>query len=413
MADQPLGPASRQQAEALAGVGAWTIDLATGVLTTNLAARTMLGWGDRPGAPGLQDFLSAVHPEDQAFLAVHTDRLIAYGEPYVVEHRAMLPGGVVLHLRASATAELGGDGGPAVLHGITLDVTGLRRAVQDVEHERDRNRAVLDSLSEGYLLSDGRVLEVNRTLCTITGYGERELVGTGAPYPFWPADQVEELHVLRGRLRAQGRGSAEVELVRKDGSRFCAALTATVLPTDDGSSLWVVLLRDVTEERELARHLERQAATDPLTGVLNSRSFRDGLRLAVSRADDDTPLSLALVDVDHFKEVNDRFGHAVGDEVLIALVQRLVDATAGRGTVARVGGEEFAVLMPGLEASQAHGLLAEALQALRGEPLPHVGTVTASAGVAQWISGMDDDALFRLADALLYEAKSRGRDQVR
>lgn len=88
-------------------------------------------------------------------------------------------------------------------------------------------------------------------------------------------------------------------------------------------------------------------------------------------------------------------------------------ATAGVGTVARVGGEEFAVLMPCTDAPTAHGLLEAALDAVSGTPFPTVGTVTASAGVSQLLDGMGDDGLYRMADALLYEAKARGRNQVR
>jgi len=141
---------------------------------------------------------------------------------------------------------------------------------------------------------------------------------------------------------------------------------------------------------------------------------RDALRRATrSATDGGGALTLALLDVDHFKTVNDRFGHAVGDEVLCALADRLRAATAGAGSLARVGGEEFALLMPGTDAASAHRLLASALAAVRSTPFPTAGTVTASAGVAQLLGDMDDDALYRLADTLLYEAKARGRDQVR
>jgi diguanylate cyclase (GGDEF)-like protein len=125
-------------------------------------------------------------------------------------------------------------------------------------------------------------------------------------------------------------------------------------------------------------------------------------------------LSLALIDVDHFKRINDEHGHAVGDEVLVAFVQRVVGASAGTGTVARVGGEEFALLMPGLQLADARVAMERALAAVRDVPLPTVGRVTASAGVAELRADAvtSDDQLYRLADRRLYEAKARGRDQV-
>ena len=106
-------------------------------------------------------------------------------------------------------------------------------------------------------------------------------------------------------------------------------------------------------------------------------------------------------------------GHAVGDEVLHAVVARLSESTSGVGQLARVGGEEVALLMPGTDGAAARSALTAALTALRAAPVAGAGIVTASTGVAQLEAGMTDDALYRRADARLYEAKARGRDQVR
>jgi diguanylate cyclase (GGDEF)-like protein len=125
-------------------------------------------------------------------------------------------------------------------------------------------------------------------------------------------------------------------------------------------------------------------------------------------------LSLALLDIDYFKLINDRFGHSVGDEVLIEVVQRFAAATlTGTAfTLARVGGEEFALLMPDTKATEAREIVVAGLEALRGTDFAQVGKVTASAGIAELVDDMNDDVLYRLADANLYKAKALGRDQV-
>ncbi|MCW2613672.1 MAG: diguanylate cyclase with sensor [Frankiales bacterium] len=415
MAERAARPSSAQpRAEELAGVGRWSLDLSTGTLTTNAAARVLLDWPPDRGEPTLRHFLEAVHPGDRERLAEHTDRLVRTGEEYLLEHRVLLRTGRVLHLRASASADCDADGRPAVLHGVTLDVTELRQALSEAARQRDRGRAVLDGLTDGYLLSvSGVVLEVNPGLCRLTGFSESELVGSGTPYPFWPPDQVAALLEQRRRLVVSGGGEGEMQVLRKDGTRIPVVFTATAIAGSDGSSTLVVLMRDVSDERERARVLEVRAATDPLTGVRNGRAFREELRARVAEAHGGAPLALALFDVDHFKAVNDRFGHAVGDEVLVAVVQRLLGATARRGTLARVGGEEFALLLPGCDGEAGRSVVAAALEALRSEPIPGVGTVTASAGVADLLAGEDEGRLYRRADALMYEAKDRGRDQVR
>lgn len=405
-------PAAR--AEALAGVGTWSLDLATRTLTTNPAARTLLGWTQDEARPCLEDYLDAVHPEDRQRVADHARLLIEHGEDYVIEHRVLMPSGRLMHVRASACADRDESGRVRVLHGITMDVTDLRRSLDDTRRERDRSKAVLDNLTEGYLLSsDGVILEVNEAMCALTGFDPEQLVGAGPVYPFWVPERVDQMLALRASLLSEGSGRGEFEVARRDGVRLTVAFTATCVPSTGGTPLWILLLRDVTEERERSRGLERRASSDPLTGVMNSRAFREALRSAVRLASAERPLSLALLDLDHFKRINDVHGHAVGDEVLVAAVEQLAGATAGLGTFARVGGEEFALLMPDTDVVSARRLVEQAVQRLRETVLPTVGRITASAGVAQLEVDMTDDALYRLADGLLYEAKDGGRDQVR
>lgn len=413
LVDAVVAPWVLRAAE-LAGFATWTLDLATGDVTSSSRVRDHLDLPPHAPDPSLADWAAAVHPEDRDLLRDAWRGLIRDGREYVLDHRIVLPNGRVKHMRAVACSGTGPDGRP-LAYGITQDITETSLAALQLERERDRSRAVVANLQEGFLLTTpGVVLEVNPALCAMTGFDEQELVGTGTPYPFWPDEDAADLRALRGRLSTDGGGKVAAELVRKNGERFSASITATPLPTAEGPALWMVTVRDTTAERERERLLLARAETDPLTGVLNSRAFRDALRRGTRTAlDEGGVLSLALLDVDHFKSVNDRFGHAVGDEVLCELADRLGRVTASAAVLARVGGEEFALLMPGLDGAAAHQVLTAALEAIRATPFPTAGRVTASAGVAQLLEVMDDDELYRLADTLLYEAKARGRDQVR
>lgn len=400
------------RASELAGFATWTLDLDSGEVTSSSRVRDHLDLAPHAPEPTLVDWAAVVHSEDRPALRRAWRGLLEHGREYVLDHRIVLPGGRLKHMRAVACVGTAADG-RAVAYGITQDVTRERLAAEQLARERDRSRAVIANLHEGFLLTTPQVvLEVNPALCAMTGFSEAELVGDLAPLACWPAEDPDGLAALRDRFLAEGGGKAWVELVRKDGTRLWASVTASCLPGGDG--LWMVTVRDTTQEREYERLLLARAETDPLTGVLNSRAFRDALRRGTRAASDEGGvLSLALLDVDHFKSVNDRFGHAVGDEVLCEIAERIGRATASAAILARVGGEEFALLMPGLGSGEAYALLGRALQAVRAEPFPTAGTVTASAGVAQLLDDMDDNALYRLADALLYEAKARGRDQVR
>lgn len=160
--------------------------------------------------------------------------------------------------------------------------------------------------------------------------------------------------------------------------------------------------------------LEARAATDPLTGLANHRFFQERLRDEWDRARrHGHDLSLAIIDLDHFKRVNDLLGHPAGDGVLVELARRLRQATRSHDILARVGGEEFAWVLPHASESEAMGAAERARALICAEPFPGVGTLTASFGVchAGYASGPTE--LHQMADESLYAAKRRGRDQVR
>ncbi len=160
--------------------------------------------------------------------------------------------------------------------------------------------------------------------------------------------------------------------------------------------------------------LKRLASIDPLTGSGNRRHFEEALAFQMAQARrDGAPLSLLLLDLDHFKSINDTYGHPRGDQVLIEVSHRLRSKLRTTDRLARWGGEEFAVLLPHCDAT-AGANVAEQLRALiAGQPFPEVGTVTASFGVAELKSDEKSAEWFKRVDFALYEAKLAGRNAVR
>ena len=157
--------------------------------------------------------------------------------------------------------------------------------------------------------------------------------------------------------------------------------------------------------------LARQAATDPVTGLANHRSFYEHLRAEVQRArHHGDSLSVALFDLDHFKQINDRYGHQTGDKVLAEVALRLSDQVDGGGLLARIGGEEFAWVMPQTSESAALAAAECARRAIATRPFDSVGRLTISAGVCARESGQMAEDLVRLADEALYWAKAGGRN---
>lgn len=177
----------------------------------------------------------------------------------------------------------------------------------------------------------------------------------------------------------------------------------------------IIAARDITELDRLRHELAEQATRDFLTGLHNRRNLDGRLADLVEHATmHGKPLSVVMIDVDEFKDVNDRHGHAVGDAVIVAVARQVLASARSSDELVRIGGDEFLVLLPGLTAPEAHER-AEELRA-RAAGLHSEGgapvTVTLSIGVAQLQPGMDVEALLKSADRALYRAKAEGRDTV-
>jgi diguanylate cyclase (GGDEF)-like protein len=170
-----------------------------------------------------------------------------------------------------------------------------------------------------------------------------------------------------------------------------------------------------TQELEAAnRELDRQARSDPLTGVLNRRGFDAQIKLNLASARRrNSPVSVIMVDLDHFKQVNDTHGHEVGDQVIRHLSDTLRQRVRDSDIVARLGGEEFVVLLPDTDAKGAQILGEELVKVVASRQAPVAGQITISAGVAQLDVQLTDPAeILRGADEALYVAKRSGRNQV-
>ncbi len=179
--------------------------------------------------------------------------------------------------------------------------------------------------------------------------------------------------------------------------------------------LWaVVKLRDShADARDSAERMRTLAATDVLTGLPNRRAMLDTLVQGLdSSRRADLPLAIALVDVDHFKDVNDQHGHAVGDAVLIRLGELMRTQLRGTDTLARWGGEEFLICAPGTPPAAAREVAERVRAAVADSSMPHGRPLSVSLGVAVCRPDDDVDSLLLRADRALYRAKSEGRDRV-
>ena len=304
----------------------------------------------------------------------------------------------------------------ATAHG--LDPEQARRlleqsAVRELIRDQDSLWHILfEESRDGIVVLDqeGRVYEANRRFAAMLGYTLEEV----RTLHVWDWDNQFSAEELRGMIRQiDGTGHHfETQQVRRDGSVIDVELSnsATMFR---GQKMIFCICRDISERKKAEARIHLLATTDSLTGLLNRGEFGRRLDREIDRARRyATPLSLILYDLDHFKRVNDSFGHPAGDEVLRETSRLVREKVRCVDCAARWGGEEFIILLPqtGLEgATSTAEKLRRAIAELRFAAMP---AVTASFGVTPFAAGDDAFTLVKRADEALYLAKTRGRNRV-
>jgi diguanylate cyclase (GGDEF)-like protein/PAS domain S-box-containing protein len=258
----------------------------------------------------------------------------------------------------------------------------------------------------------GRLLRVNEAFCRITGYTQEQLAGS----PILDYLEDEKLDQTRREMEALAATGAPYRFERRfrraDGHDIWLAGTAAVV--DQGKDLpRIVLIQvdDVTARKDAERELEHHAAHDPLTGLPNRRLLRHHFNAALKRCRQNGQRgALLFCDLDHFKDVNDKYGHEAGDRALREIAERLLAAVRHGDTVARLGGDEFAILAEDIGGDDLAALMNRICEAI-AQPLQDIDVpVTASMGAAiitPYVTGLNE--LLHIADNAMYEAKRRRR----
>lgn len=304
---------------------------------------------------------------------------------------------------------------------LSVATVGYQRGRLRIEYNARRLQAVLGTASDGIVVIDerGMIEEFNPGAERLFGYPAADILGTpvtrlmddddAAGHPAWVAGskQSEAHQMARGR---------EINGRRSDGTLF--PIEVTIGRTQiTGRTVFVGVLRDISERKAMEQRLTELATHDSLTGVANRRAIMATLDQQIRHAIRyNRPLSLLMIDADHFKQINDRHGHQSGDRVLVALATTLAAHLRQTDRLGRFGGEEFIAVLPETDSQQAFALaerLRAAVAALGVEQENTTIKFTVSIGIATGNpSALTTNDLLESADKALYGAKAAGRNCV-
>jgi diguanylate cyclase (GGDEF)-like protein/PAS domain S-box-containing protein len=304
---------------------------------------------------------------------------------------------------------------------VLVDVTKLAQQERKLYADRQKFFAIFNHVRDYAIYTitlDGAIEEWNESVQRYGGWVSAEVQGKSLNM-FFPPDDPDRPRVESLLAEALRVGSIETEgwRLKRDGTRLWANSVITALPDEEGTVRgFVVVSRDMTERKRSEDDMKLLASLDPLTGAHNRR--QGDVLLAAEfnrRARNARPFAVFMLDIDHFKTINDTFGHAVGDAVLIALARTCHDTLRAIDVVARWGGEEFLMVLPETGTAEAMIAAERVRAALEATDVAAPGGTTirftVSIGVAV-SAGESPSELLRRSDAALYVAKTGGRNRV-
>ena len=411
----------RQLADAqrLAGMGSWEWDLRTNEMTWSAGLFALFGLDPRTTAPSAYAWAGTIDVEERKRVRALVADARAIGVPFSFRRRIVRPDGIIRMADSHGEFDLDAAGEATKLRGTIVDITQSVAAEAALEDERHFLRAVLDSLEEGIVAcdADGRLSLFNPATERFHGLSLDSIPSESwaEHYDLFEADgttalATESVPLLRAFEHGQVKGE-EMVIAPKRGPRRLVSCNGRAIFDGGGSKIGaVVAMRDITGQRRAEAALRHLADHDVLTDLPNRSVFSNRLEAALRAGDN---VAIVFIDLDDFKQINDEYGHNVGDQVLVTSAARIRAALKVGDTPARIGGDEFVVLCTDVHGEAMASDIACRLQAVLAEPFMAGGmlfTVGASVGFAVPSPGETDaEGLLVRADHAMYANKGARR----
>ena len=406
--------ANLAKAEQIAQLGYWDWHIPGNTLFWSDEVYRIFGLAPTATPPTYDDFLSHVHPDDRARVEAAVGQSLSVKAPYSLDHRIFRQDGALRVVHEQGEVEFDPGGKPVRMFGTVQDITLLKHSEQQLALAA----RVFDNSIEGITVTDvnGVIQSVNRGFTHITGYSPEEAVGQRPSILKSDRHDQAFYQAMWQTLLATGRWEGEIWNRKKNGEVYPEWLTITAITDDFGQiSHHVAVFHDRSEVRGFEEQLSFQANHDALTGLPNRTLLLDRLAVAIGHAQSQERLVAVLtIDLDNFKHVNDSLGHTVGDVLLQKVAERLKGCVAPDITVARLGGDDFAILIEQLPGEQEAVRVAQTLITAFGALFNlavYETVVTVSVGISFFpADGADADTLLKNAELAMYRAKEEGKN---
>ena len=404
-----------------ANLGFWDWNIATGSVDRNEHWGTMLGYTYKEIQHTTNQWADFVHSDDRekAWQSIN-DVIEGRSKSHNIEYRMLTKNGDIRWIHDQANVMQRDNEGKALrMSGIHSDITDRKLA----EEKLKLAASVFTHAKEIIMITDpeGRILEVNDTFSVITGYSREEVIGQNPKFLKSGKQTTKFYDNLWQTLNQSGHWHGEMWNSRKNGETFIEMKTISAVQNERGiTTHYVALGNDITAIKAHQKQLEHIAHYDVLTQLPNRVLLADRLSQAMLHCNRHNNMSVAVVflDLDGFKDINDAYGHDMGDKLLIALSIRMQKALREDDSLARIGGDEFVAVLPDLVKLTAIKDCEPVLRRLllaASEPITidnKVLNVSASIGVTLYPQDdVNSDQLMRHADQAMYVAKESGKNR--
>jgi diguanylate cyclase (GGDEF)-like protein/PAS domain S-box-containing protein len=303
--------------------------------------------------------------------------------------------------------------------GFSIDITDRKQAEKALQESEERYRTLVHNASDVVFRTDenGYFTFVNPVALRITGYEEEEIIGKHYKMFIRPDMFKEAITSFANQLINKIQNTyTEYPILTKEGHEVWIGQNTQLIMEKDHVKGFQAVARDITEMKQAEEKIQQMAYHDSLTGLPNRKLFSDRLGIALAQAQrNQKGVAVTMLDLDHFKDVNDTLGHDVGDLLLKAAAERLSAALRKGDTVARFGGDEFVLILPDLKGIEDVIQVAQKIVDSFRQPFfidTHQLMMTTSIGIAVYPhDGTDEGILLKNADIAMYQVKQTGRDR--